>query len=259
MNASTANSGGGISTFLGISSKIEEDPLQGVIHLDKPLLLCQEIYTRIIGNHQTSRVSKAKVLTLLRQDMEQHLQDVNENETGVENGSPVGVAQVEVESSALGAFGTCEVIGNGPSVTAVVVARNSADSPPSVDCEMAAEGDGAASASTTEIVAEVDGNNSASRSLEIPPAKPSELTIAASSDSAPVESKVGQRIASSSGFGTVESKEQPLVGYWAWENSMRSHKMKMHLAKGADLALHVVLAVLVNQVRYERNALAIAV
>ena len=54
-------------------------------------------------------------------------------------------------------------------------------------------------------------------------------------------------------------KEQPLIGYWAWENTLRTHKMKMHLAKGSDLALHIVLAVLVNQLRYERNAIAIAV
>jgi hypothetical protein len=30
--------------------------------------------------------------------------------------------------------------------------------------------------------------------------------------------------------------------------------MKMHLAKSSDLALHVVLAVVTNQLRYERHA-----
>jgi hypothetical protein len=48
--------------------------------------------------------------------------------------------------------------------------------------------------------------------------------------------------------------EQPLVGYWTWQNSIRVHRMKMHLAKSSDLALHVVLAVVTNQLRYERHA-----
>ena len=56
-----------------------------------------------------------------------------------------------------------------------------------------------------------------------------------------------------------QQKEQPLIGYWNWENTMRTHRMKLHLAAGSDLALHVVIAILVNQVRYERNAIALTV
>jgi hypothetical protein len=56
-----------------------------------------------------------------------------------------------------------------------------------------------------------------------------------------------------------EQESQPLVGYWYWEHSLRSHRMKMHVAKGADLALHVVMAIVVNQVRFERNAIATAI
>jgi len=55
------------------------------------------------------------------------------------------------------------------------------------------------------------------------------------------------------------SREQPLVGYWTWENTLRTQKVKMHVAKGADLALHIVLAIIVNQVRYERNAIAMTI
>jgi len=54
--------------------------------------------------------------------------------------------------------------------------------------------------------------------------------------------------------GPEAQQFDPLVAY-----SLHSHKMKMHLAKGADLALHIVVAVLVNQVRYERNAIAITI
>ena len=52
----------------------------------------------------------------------------------------------------------------------------------------------------------------------------------------------------------VNGGEQPLVSFWSWENSIRVHRMKMHLARGSDLALHVVLAVITNQLRYERHA-----
>ena len=47
--------------------------------------------------------------------------------------------------------------------------------------------------------------------------------------------------------------EEPLVGFWSWENTMRVHKMKLHVAEGCDLALHVVLAIVTNQLRLERN------
>jgi hypothetical protein len=48
---------------------------------------------------------------------------------------------------------------------------------------------------------------------------------------------------------------EPLVGYWIWDNTMQVHKMKMTVAKDSDLALHVVLAVVTNQLRLERNVL----
>jgi hypothetical protein len=56
-----------------------------------------------------------------------------------------------------------------------------------------------------------------------------------------------------------KDEEEPLIGYWTWKNTYRVHKMRMHLARNSDLALHVVLAILVNQVRYERNAIAMTV
>eukprot|EP00548_Thalassiothrix_antarctica_P011157 CAMPEP_0194159238 /NCGR_PEP_ID=MMETSP0152-20130528/77720_1 /TAXON_ID=1049557 /ORGANISM="Thalassiothrix antarctica, Strain L6-D1" /LENGTH=96 /DNA_ID=CAMNT_0038868779 /DNA_START=671 /DNA_END=957 /DNA_ORIENTATION=+ len=46
---------------------------------------------------------------------------------------------------------------------------------------------------------------------------------------------------------------EPLVGFWNWDNTMRVHKMKMHLAKETDLALHVIMAIVTNQLRQERN------
>lgn len=48
----------------------------------------------------------------------------------------------------------------------------------------------------------------------------------------------------------------PLVGYWFWKHTtfnFGQHKMYMHLAKNSDLALHLILSIIVNQVRSERN------
>jgi hypothetical protein len=58
--------------------------------------------------------------------------------------------------------------------------------------------------------------------------------------------------------GRGADRPPPLVGYWAWEPSLRHHRLTLHLARHSDLALHVVLAVVMNQVRSERNALALA-
>ena len=222
----TGNDGstGVASSFLGMGkSSTVDDPLQGVVHLDKPLLLCQEIYTRIIGNHQTSKVSKEKVLTLLRQDMEQHLQtrkeddeleNVNKDVAMAVNTSSLNLTQNSDTSSQSGSA-VSEL--NTSALPVDIVANNtSADS----------------SGKTTDGV---DSNN-----VEPP----------GNLDATPVPPPVPP---------LLPTKEQPLVGYWVWENSLRTHKMKMHLAKGSDLALHIVLAVLVNQLRYERNAIAIAV
>ena len=52
---------------------------------------------------------------------------------------------------------------------------------------------------------------------------------------------------------------EPLMGYWSWKNTYTVHKMELHLAQNSDLALHLVLAIVCNQVRSERNAVALSV
>lgn len=46
----------------------------------------------------------------------------------------------------------------------------------------------------------------------------------------------------------------PLDGHWIWEHTIKTHKIKMNLAKGTDVALHCLLAVMTNMVSLERNA-----
>ncbi|KAL3894328.1 MAG: hypothetical protein SGARI_007780 [Bacillariaceae sp.] len=43
----------------------------------------------------------------------------------------------------------------------------------------------------------------------------------------------------------------PLCGYWVWEHSVNRHQIKMHVARGADVALQVLLAIITNQVYVE--------
>jgi hypothetical protein len=163
---------------------LHTDPLEGVIQLDKPLLLCQEIYNKLIGNHQSSLVSKERVLELLKQDRDQHIKD-SEDET--DNGDddrddPLSLQRVDTDTSP----------GNG-----VQEFKESGDS---------------GAADKTE-----------------------------------------------NGEQEEKEQEQPLVGYWSWDNTFRVHRMKIHLAKGSDISLHIVLAIIANQVRTERNAIALSV
>lgn len=50
----------------------------------------------------------------------------------------------------------------------------------------------------------------------------------------------------------IDLHHAPLCGHWVWENTVATHKMKMHLAKGTDVTLHCVLAILSNMVTVER-------
>lgn len=167
-------------------SMIEKaNPQAGVVQLDGPLLLCEEIYNKVVGNHQTSFVSQEKALRLLQQDVAQHVKE-----------HPEDAAVDKVEDNRL----LC---------AEALVSRSD-----SIDTE--------------------DGESDNDRSVEDEKEEKTEDL-------------------------DDETAHQPLVGYWSWKNTWRSHKMELHLSKRSDLALHVALAVIANQVRSERNAIALAV
>lgn len=52
----------------------------------------------------------------------------------------------------------------------------------------------------------------------------------------------------------IDLPHPPLDGYWVWEHTLNSHAIKMRLAKGTDIALHCLVAVMTNMVSLERNA-----
>jgi hypothetical protein len=173
---------------------LHTDPLEGVVQLDQPLILCQEIYNRLIGNHQTSLVSKERVLELLQQDRAQHKAGTDESDSD-DKDDQLFSSQGEILPVRVGTD-TDLSPGNG-----VQESKESGD----------------------VSDADADGEEHNSNAEQ------------------------------------EQEEEQPLVGYWSWDNTLRVHKMKMHLAKGSDLSLHIVLAIIVNQVRYERNAIAMTV
>lgn len=213
------------------------DPSEGIMHLEKPLLLCQEIYTRIIGNHQTSLVSKENVLELLKQDNAQHAAEHPEETE--DSYSPIMTTDDNDESEGV------EVDAAGTALFEEEYLYTVGDS------------DEFPGSGTPEHKEEVSDMPS--------PERPSNAN----------DGKDGGRASPSSGVSEykeaviedeseeeiirVPEEDQPLVGYWLWENTLRTHKVKMYVAKGTDLALHVVLAIITNQVRYERNAIAMTI
>lgn len=48
-------------------------------------------------------------------------------------------------------------------------------------------------------------------------------------------------------------KNDFLVGFWVWEHTVKTHRIKMHLAKNSDMALHIALAVMTNMVHTQRK------
>lgn len=152
--------------------KTPRNPREGVLDLDhRPLLLCQEIYTRLIGNHQTSIVSKRTVLDLLRQDEEQHKEDTQT----ADDDSPEDNVEIILQAQ-----------------------------------------------EAMEDLSQEDSSNNSESSATVK-----------------IETK---------STTSEPGKKQPLVGYMMWEHTLTSvNKMKIHVAKGSDLALHVVLAIIVNQ------------
>jgi hypothetical protein len=175
---------------------LHTDHLEGVVDLDQPLLLCQEIYNRLIGNHQTSLVSKERALELLQQDRAQHIK--------------AGTDESDSDDK------DDEIFSSQQGEASLVHVDTGTDLSP---------GDGVQQSKESGGVPEADANG---------------------------EHHIGNA-------EQEPEQEQPLVGYWSWDNTLRVHKMKMHLAKGSDLSLHIVLAIIVNQVRYERNAVAMTI
>ncbi|CAB9498378.1 expressed unknown protein [Seminavis robusta] len=233
--------------------QMRSDPLEGILHLEKPILLCQEIYDKLIGNHQSSLLSKERAIEYLREDLEQHM-----NDGGFDDSDDPFLADQEGIRAQLEALRRAEEESKGSNSnnktvdekdtnnnnslgdgdddgTAVRNSPTTDETPvPSTDAaEVVAEDATKPDNSNNKAEAQVDSNDTADGSKD------------PSDDGQQQEAK--------------NPEDESLIGYWKWENTWKVHQMKMHVAQGSDLALHVVMAIIANQVRYERNAIAMTV
>ena len=225
------------------------DPREGIIHLEKPMLLCQEIYNKFIGNHQTSTLSKAKAIELLRQDLEQHMKD------GGTNSDDAFLTDQETIFAQLNP----EAVGRSDLTLDSVYNHGNGD-------HFAPSKDVAAQPEHADLTCE---DRQASDMADTP-----KLTKVSPHHDTCIPERIGKRLETnengwgdhvleaSSTISTKEEEPQPktdddsIIAYWKWENTWKTQQIKMHLGAGSDLALHVVVAIIANQVRYERNAIA---
>lgn len=316
--------------------KLKSDPLEGILHLDKPLLLCQEIYDKIIGNHQTSVLTRERAIELLQEDLKQHkldgetdgnnypfladqeeifaqLEELRRSKEGEkrseEKEKDAADVKLQVKPNAqateapvaksaflsFGSFfssfneqeaetpaersatqqdasggGSCidQGIGDHPlnengihhqvngddgemkQEDPVGKTQNS-ESPKDDNFNADSQNDqqGNAESQNDAVPTEQHRNGCANN-------KNSETPNQQSNDTTTAESSNNEE--ESDEAGTTEEDDN-LVAYWMWENTWTTHQMKMHVAADSDLALHVVMTIIVNQVRYERNAIAMTI
>lgn len=238
--------------------KHKSDPLEGVIRLDKPMLLCQEIYGKFIGNHQTSVLSKERAIELWKEDVQQHMKD-----GGVDGDDPF----LEDQDGIFAQFDEAGKMYDAvvkPSATANATRENVVDEP--LECDMNItdneqnnEGKGGSPGPPLHSGEQPPPQTSVSRVDESRPASDGNNDDDTKQHHDP--EVLDERCSQTGSIVDegVEEQDESLIGYWKWENTWKVHQMKMQVAKGTDLALHCVMAIIVNQVRYERNAIAMSV
>jgi hypothetical protein len=236
------------------TAELPSDPLEGYLVLDKVILKCEEINS-FLGQHQTMLVGEKEAKQLKRQELKaaaesgsdaynpnaNYNKDSMSAEEATSSTRPLKEHAVKLESEKsfprmrkLGKW--LKKVGEAGSewATSTTCSREEASLDPKT---------------------EIDQRKASSSATENPPIPPADnggnlrrVPSSASLDGASVVSS------------TSKSEDlEPLIGFWNWDNTMRVHKMKMHVAEGSDLALHVVLAIVTNQLRYERNVVVTTV
>lgn len=224
----------------------KHDPREGIINVDQPMLLCQEIYDKFIGNHQTSILSKKAAIELLKQDLEQHKKD-----GGTDSDDAFLTDQTEIFAQL------------NPEAQQQTVH-------PTISSELALDDNDNTNSNAQQLTTESNDNmlEANEPGESVPQQQDSDHPGMYNGE--PNEANMNndgcwdrELIDASSTISTKEDEplsqqeqDDAIIGYWKWENTWKTQQIKMHVAAGSDLALHVVLAIIANQVRYERNAIA---
>ena len=193
---------------------------EGVIKLGKPVLKVQEINS-IGGKHQTMLIREEEARQLIREELLMEAKLARE--------SKAGSAIAESDSNLASDDDPLDYLWSYD------VSKRKEDA-----SDLESDGE------STIVDTNLEGSIKVTE-VDVDPS----LTVDHSSD----ERETGIERSSSD----EHMDEQPLVGYWSWDNSIRVHRMKMHVGKNSDFAMHIVLAVVTNQLRNERHAaLAVA-
>jgi hypothetical protein len=256
------------------TSDIPPDPLEGYLELDKPILKCEEInsflgqhQTMLVGDKEAKRLEQEELRTAAEIGADAHNPNANQKpglvtSEGEATSPPPAAAGAEggsmtIPSKKKDAKSFSKVRKFGKWLKKVGEAGTEwATSPPGSVPSRAADSNKSTTKEKDSKQTDIDGaaHNEANGDEK------EDSDIDNSDQIRPTSSQISldDQSTSSSKSGKHEVLE-PLVGFWNWDNTMRVHKMKMHVAEGSDLALHVVLAIVTNQLRYERNVVVTTV
>lgn len=241
------------------TTELPPDPLEGYLQLDKPILKCEEINS-FLGQHQTMLVSDKEAKRLEEEELE----------TAAKLGADAHAPDANVKHGTEPAEGGAAAPTEGG---ATASKKKGSDKPfpgmRKIGRWLKKVGE-AGSEWAASVESSFDGaaHDKLDPSTEKDPRKASQTEGEDNVDSDIDDSDQIKKTSSHTsldGLSTSSSKSgkhedlEPLVGFWNWDNTMRVHKMKMHVAEGSDLALHVVLAIVTNQLRLERNVVVTTV
>ena len=222
---------------------------EGVITLDRPVLKVQEINS-FTGQHQTMLIRKDEVQKLKNEELQMEAELAAQ--TQALSTSPGSVELPQPESLPLDATHIQQPAAESTNDATTASMVDSLKANDSENAEAPAKGKSSDTPDDfkSDTSASVESSSDANQEAE---------TITGDEGEENAKAKDEENVKPEDVASSTESPLEPLVGFWAWDNTLRVHKMKMHVGKGADLALHVILAVVTNQLRTERHAIAVSV
>eukprot|EP00546_Thalassionema_frauenfeldii_P002078 CAMPEP_0178936848 /NCGR_PEP_ID=MMETSP0786-20121207/25414_1 /TAXON_ID=186022 /ORGANISM="Thalassionema frauenfeldii, Strain CCMP 1798" /LENGTH=498 /DNA_ID=CAMNT_0020615323 /DNA_START=92 /DNA_END=1588 /DNA_ORIENTATION=+ len=223
------------------------NPLEGHLQLDKPILKCEEINTIMTGQHQTMLVGKEEAKKLEKEELETalHVGTNAHNPNANLNSDSVPTQQRIFEKESDQSLMEYPEEKPGPAEKA----RNNS---PILKSSSFSSVRNFAKLAISQVGDTMDRTKSIVRAKSNPDYQNYNSAKILDENTRAIDPSHSSRKSVSS-QGSQDAPLEPLIGFWNWDNTMRVHKMKMHLAKDSDLALHVILAIVTNQLRLERN------
>ena len=241
------------------TTELPPDPLEGYLQLDKPILKCEEINS-FLGQHQTMLVSDKEAKRLEEEELQTAAAlgaDAHTPDANIKQGT--APTEAGVPAPAEGGAPAAKKKGNDKAFPGMRKIGRWLKKVGEAGSEWAANVEASFDGAAHEKLDPSTEKDPRRASLAVGEDKvDSDIDNSDQIKRTPSHASLDGLSTSSSKSGKLEDLE-PLVGFWNWDNTMRVHKMKMHVAEGSDLALHVVLAIVTNQLRLERNVVVTTV